>query len=165
MGLSCRTKTLFTPIVWRHFELGNSAFILFHYRSPPHHVTQDYDLFLVFSWLTGLFWASLRYLSICWVTMFPAVTVTTHCHRSNSVDLLIVLSIKSTDDKSRASRFHFLCQDVIVWVCGIYGLTVTNIFAIFINLMRQYWSLKTTDIMACICFNHCTNGTALGGWK
>lgn len=71
--------------------------------------------------------------------MLPAVTVTTHCHRSNSVDLLIVLIIRSPDDKSQASRFHFLWQDFIVRLCDIYGLTVTNVFVIFINMIIQYW--------------------------
>lgn len=71
--------------------------------------------------------------------MLPAVTVTTHCHRSNSVDLLIVPIISSTDDKSWASCFHFLWQDFIVQMWDIYGLRITNAFVIFIQLILQFW--------------------------
>lgn len=35
------------------------------------------------------------------------------------------------------------------------GWQLINVFVIFLNLIIRYWWIKTIEIMACICFNHC----------
>lgn len=86
----------------------------------------------------------------------------THCHHSNSVDLLIVLIIRNTDDKSWDAHFH------IQW--GLYCSDVQHlspelhIFCNFLKSDNTSLQMKTSDKNG-FFFNHCTHSTAAGGEK
>lgn len=67
----------------------------------------------------------------------------THCHCSNLVDLLIVLIIRNTDDKSWDAHFHILWQDFTVQMCNIYCLIITHFLYFFLNLIIQGFCLTT----------------------
>lgn len=152
--MSCCTqqKRCFTLIPWRHSEFDHSSFMLFPFSlvNPRIVSFKDCDLFRV------VFMTDLSLLSISAISFYLlGNNVTschrrcTHCHHSNSVDLLIVLIIRNTDDKSWDANFHLLWQDFIVQMRNIYCLYTRCI--IFNGVF--------------FFFNHSTHSTAAVGKK
>lgn len=109
----------------------------------PHIVSlKDDNLLLFLSWTTSLFWTSPWYIFISRVTLLPAVSVNTcDCHRGNSVDMLVLLIIRSTVDKGH--RFFCFC-----WQDFYYYAILLNCFfwVIFINMMT---GMKTAEGDGC----------------
>lgn len=68
----------------------------------------------------------------------------THCHCSNLVDLLIILIIRNTDDKSWDAHFHILWQDFTVQMCNIYCLIITH-FLYFLKKSDVKGGMKETQ--------------------
>lgn len=86
---------------------------------------KDFDLFPV------VFMTDLSLLSISAISFYllgnnvaSCHRRCTHCHRSNSVDLLIVLIMSNTDDKSWDAYFPNLWQGFTVQMCNIYCLII-----------------------------------------
>lgn len=91
---------------------------------------KDYDLFRVFCMTDlSLFAISLYLLG----NNVPSChRQHTHCHRSNSAHLLIVLIIRNTDNKSWDAHFHTLWRDFTVQMCNSYCLIITQFLYIYI---------------------------------
>lgn len=136
MTMSCcaQQKRCFTLIVRRHFELDNSCFSI-KFCHPRIVSLKDYDLFRVF-FMTDLSLLSIsaRSFYLLGNNVTSCHCQRTHCHRSNSVDLLIVLIIRNTNDKFWYAHFHTLWLDFTVQMCNIYCVIYTFLQVFFKNI-------------------------------
>lgn len=151
MTMSCCTqqKRCFTVILQRHFELDNSSFMLFcevfFTHASCHSKIMTYFEFS--SWLTCLFWASLRYLFICWGTMSPAVTVTARTVITVIQWICSLFSSLGTQMTNLGMHIFISNGDVTAQMCNIYRPNYT-FFVIFKNLIIQVCRWKQVTIKA-----------------